>query len=1367
MPVAEASGKPAVAASNPDEFFGESTIADQQGKYELRLHRIWNLPSTNKNGTTGWATVLQTTNPKLNVDDVRRFHKCAFNPCRAVWDRSKYGQFSVPIHVQTYVPSCTAEATLIHQPIAAVAGWDGPELPPAAVAGVASIEQPVAAVAETSAPPELELPNIDAAAEPDAISQPPLPPPPEFPPPKIIEQVVAPPAPDVAGRLLGIQPPLPASPTQRIDEHVQEPAPPAASSAVAAWNAVSRSLLFLAREIRRPRSYVGYSAFVLMALRENARPFAWEGSTSIDLIGTYAPWASEDCTAQCAVQVVCCALKAQPTGHAQLCAISEELPLSTCRHFVAAVTAPEAAVAESAVAASSYGASEFERLYQSLGVVVLGSIIDGDCGLDVMTMMLSLPQTFEARKKLRIDISDYLIARVEEPWMHHLMVACGELSAEDVSLLRSSTSAIADLPTAVADVAPDCEVLVEDLEPAKTSEETVLALRWATDLRDDAHLLKLIDDLPPEIVKEQVGLYNEHKSKPVATALPSKPVVTDNSTYNARMIVAKAFHTYCANKGYDPHRLPRQAMQTFINDHVDWRRKCNKKVSCQSIRRWYKGWSKTPSHLLAAVAGETKNKNPTRKQSGIRMVETLARRRGVGAGRKRKAETIGKELYDWWVGLRYAIDWKELVKGRRSRGKKCMARFPRHILLAKAMQLLEDHAYASLLNGVNVESFQPTSHWFKTWENDHGLSMRKANRKYEVPRAVLKDRLEIGWLNTHRLRKLCILLKGYDPIIENSDQSPYHNNETGSQNKPILGVRGSKIPCIEGKNDVRTRWTANLTTFSDTARILRGEMPHTQLMFKGETDAALHERLQTYARSRGFPDWFSVTTSPKGSYREHDVVAFLDKHLEKMTPDRDWRIFQLDDYSAHKMESVRRLAWSRGYVLSPHGGGATPFVQTPDTDLNEHVRREYGVLETRLLIDKMRDGIVVPKASQPECMEMMFQVLSDPGVHLRAQQGYLKTGWTVAMDGAQDFEICREAATFWNEETTDGFANMRAKIDAELSAVAEEVASGGLKWCRRDVERLVSPYKKCHVADKILERMGDEYYHDAVHRDNEDENPAVAGNIEDAANASDDSDSDDRDSDDLAAHCAAVAASDETNVVLPEITLSEEQADAVHSIKMKMTALKDSIEECSRVGAVKAVQCLERELAIEQRMERALARQSPAVAESFLLRRKAEAQELARKRRLADELNQHALAAKKAKAECAAAVAELKKHKAAIQEYENIRETRHAMKTFTIESLGQGHANAGGPAARKRRFEVLDRMGRIGAGLSPGQKNDWQWFKESWDAAMVVEHRAEWGLHFTGWMQRILDDEVTNAFSVFVYNETCRIFKGAAALHVP
>ena len=79
-------------------------------------------------------------------------------------------------------------------------------------------------------------------------------------------------------------------------------------------------------------------------------------------------------------------------------------------------------------------------------------------------------------------------------------------------------------------------------------------------------------------------------------------------------------------------------------------------------------------------------------------------------------------------------------------------------------------------------------------------------------------------------------------------------------------------------------------------------------------------------------------------------------------------------------------------------------------------------------------------------------------------------------------------------------------------------------------------------------------------------------------------------------------------------------------------------------------------------------------------------------------------------------------------------------------------------------------MTRLGAGLSASQKNDWHWFKEVWDAAMVQMHGTNWGNVFAGYIQRLLEQHiegVTNELSQFVHNEACRVFHDKAALHVP
>ena len=139
-----------------------------------------------------------------------------------------------------------------------------------------------------------------------------------------------------------------------------------------------------------------------------------------------------------------------------------------------------------------------------------------------------------------------------------------------------------------------------------------------------------------------------------------------------------------------------------------------------------------------------------------------------------------------------------------------------------------------------------------------------------------------------------------------------------------------------------------------------------------------------------------------------------------------------DDYSAHLSPAVFALCWSRRYVFIPHGGGVTPVAQTPDTDLNQHVQREYTDRETGELLRQMRDGIVVPQLRQEECIDIMVDVLSSMELHLNAAKGYLRTGMTVDLDGLHDQEIVREAGAFWSE------LGMRANIHVAVKEVREE-----------------------------------------------------------------------------------------------------------------------------------------------------------------------------------------------------------------------------------------------------------------------------------------------------------------------------------------
>ena len=88
-----------------------------------------------------------------------------------------------------------------------------------------------------------------------------------------------------------------------------------------------------------------------------------------------------------------------------------------------------------------------------------------------------------------------------------------------------------------------------------------------------------------------------------------------------------------------------------------------------------------------------------------------------------------------------------------------------------------------------------------------------------------------------------------------------------------------------------------------------------------------------------------------------------------------------DDFSAHLSPQVFRLCWSRGYVFIPHGGGVTPVVQTPDTDLNQHVKRDYTSAETVELMRQMREGVCVPRCKPEVCIETAVVVLISMEMH--------------------------------------------------------------------------------------------------------------------------------------------------------------------------------------------------------------------------------------------------------------------------------------------------------------------------------------------------------------------------------------------------
>ena len=606
-PMSSSTHVPVNQSDGTQTICGQSADAKEGGYYEFQWHDAWMKVTKNPHGTTGWATIIHSTNPACKPRTRCRIHLCAFSPCLAVYPATKYGNVGPPIHlhevqkqVQTAVAGPSNEASS--------AAAEPAPVGPAPVVEPAPVEEPATALKQA----EVLEPGVhaDMAEGPDCPKE---------------------------AALKNMKPPAPASPihvdSQGVANATAVAVTAVASPAVAAQHTIQATLLALAREIRRPRAYVGYSAFILMGLLKKCRPCVWEGASFIDLLEVFAPWAQEHCTTPLPVTAVPCALVAQAGGSVELAPISAEHPLSKTSHFVAGITIPECQVLE--------GSCSFEALYASLGVAILASVVDGDCAFDVMTMMLGIPPSWSARKDLRIELSDYLIARIGEPWLHDFMVACQELRQEAVSLYRSGDAKILAAPTAPAPAVADLAVAAAEQKDVVTpDEETFAAMRWASNLDDDSCVLGLIRSLPKEVVEEQVSLYRRRDETAVAVSAKEqgpKPKigVGPNARYHTRMLVAQRFHMYCQTNGVAvDKRMPYGAMKTFIADNIEWKAKLPV-VSSRSIREWHATWRSSTSNVVAAVAGKAPVQVP-RPKSMLRSrapVPLDVRRRACGAGR--------------------------------------------------------------------------------------------------------------------------------------------------------------------------------------------------------------------------------------------------------------------------------------------------------------------------------------------------------------------------------------------------------------------------------------------------------------------------------------------------------------------------------------------------------------------------------------------------------------------------------------------------------------------------------------------------------------------------------------------------------------
>ena len=352
---------------------------------------------------------------------------------------------------------------------------------------------------------------------------------------------------------------------------------------------------------------------------------------------------------------------------------------------------------------------------------------------------------------------------------------------------------------------------------------------------------------------------------------------------------------------------------------------------------------------------------------------------------------------------------------------------------------------------------------------------------------------------------------------------------------------------------------------------------------------------------------------------------------------------------------------------------------------------------------------------------------------------------------------------------------MRKKVSSTVAEVREEVKQGRLAWCYKDIRRLIRPYPRHKHVDDALANLGEDTALAEEEQPYEDEEQGSDAGAE--SNASQWSDAGGYEAEDWSAAVAAVPEDQEFagkgNEEL-EDTLAPVSAEAAELVT-KSTKLMETYAavaaELERVSVVALAVDVVKEQRREARRMRSISAQYTGFLVALKRDRDAEAAEERKRLRLLEEMREkrQSLSATKAQLKEAEEILRGKK-KRALFETEQALEAKRAVKAFSLYELGEGRPRGGGAEGKRNRAQVLDRLARLGQGISPAQRNDFAWLKDAWDSKMLEEHAVRWPAVFAGWAQRLLhahEEGDRTAFSVFLHNETQRCFGEEVALVLP
>ena len=341
------------------------------------------------------------------------------------------------------------------------------------------------------------------------------------------------------------------------------------------------------------------------------------------------------------------------------------------------------------------------------------------------------------------------------------------------------------------------------------NDETSKALAWVCGLKNasSAMVSRVRVGLPEWCLEGVVQRYKaagaeRESASTVVEIVRGKPPPArrqyGSSLVKTRNRDAAAFGEFSRRVGVDPAKAwPHGHFRRFLADAPGVKPSSGERMV--ALRRYfrravqsYAAQGSSDSALLVAV--------PRGNGQRALVANTHLRRLRGRQGRPKKAAIVGELLWEWFAAIRLSI----------------VGRLPTTVVVSKAQQLCEDYIVESLRQGVDPRAPVVDGQWVRRWRVERGVSFRKPNRKWKVPKYVLLERCQIFWSNVFRVRAFIVAKFGYEPALWNFDQSPYHMNEAGSKETGTLALRGQPVVVLkEGHAATRARWSMTTMCVSD------------------------------------------------------------------------------------------------------------------------------------------------------------------------------------------------------------------------------------------------------------------------------------------------------------------------------------------------------------------------------------------------------------------------------------------------------------------------------------------------------------------------------------------------------------------------